>query len=211
MRSIFPETTKIFAPSTTPTAINPSELQSRGAALQASLIQEYESEDIEQSTHPAVTTVKHLTNAIGVLAISEDEKKGIFTPIIAAETAVPARRTIHIATPKEGGDVLIKVVEGGSHIKVTKPEPKAKSNGAKVADANSDDSEDESSEEEEEEEKREKVWKVGKVLAEAAVKSVKKGGKVEVMINVAGDLSIMVTAREIGGKGGLRGLIPAPI
>lgn len=210
MRSIFPETTKILAPSTTPTAINPSELQSRGAALQASLIQEYESEDIEQSTHPAVTTVKHLTNAIGVLAISEDEKKGIFTPIIAAETAVPARRTIHIATPKEGGDVLIKVVEGGSHIKVTKPEPKAKSNGAKVADANSDDSEDESSEEEEEE-KREKVWRVGKVLAEAAVKAVKKGGKVEVMINVAGDLSIMVTAREIGGKGGLRGQVPAPV
>lgn len=208
-RSIFPETTRILAPSTTPTAINPSELQARGAALQANLIQEYESEDIEQSTHPAVTTVKHLTNAIGVLAISDDESKGIFTPIIAAETAAPARRTIHIATPKEGGDVLVKVVEGGSHIKVTKPEPKAKSNGATVEDANSDDSEEDSSEEEEEE-KREKVWKVGKVLAEAAVKGVKKGGKVEIMINVAGDLSVTVTAREVGGKGGVRGNLSAP-
>ena len=209
-RSIFPETTTILAPSTTPTSINPSELQARGAALQANLIQEYESEDIEQSTHPAVTTVKHLTNAIGVLAISDDESKGIFTPIIAAETAAPARRTIHIATPKEGGDVLVKVVEGGSHIKVTKPEPKPKSNGATVEDANSDDSEEDSSEEEEEEEKRERVWKVGKVLAEAAVKGVKKGGKVEIMINVAADLSVTVTAREVGGKGGVRGNLSAP-
>lgn len=209
MRAIFSESTKIFAPSTTPTAINPSELQARGAALQAQLIKEFESEDIDQSTHPALTAVKHLTNAIGVLAITGDESKGIFTPVIAAETAVPARRTIHIATPKEGGDVLIKVVEGGSHIKVTKPEPKAKTNGAKVEDANSDDSEDDDSDDEEEE-KREKVWKVGKVLAEAAIKGVKKGAKVEVMINVAADLSLMVTAREVGGKGGLRGQVPAP-
>jgi len=29
---------------------------------------------------------------------------------------------------------------------------------------------------------REKVWKVGNVLAEAAIKGVKKGGKIEVMI-----------------------------
>lgn len=208
-RSIFPETTTILAPSTTPTAINPSELQARGAALQANLIQEYESEDIEQSTHPAVTTVKHLTNAIGVLAISDDVSKGIFTPIIVAETAAPARRTIHIATPKEGGDVLVKVVEGGSHIKVTKPEPKPKSNGATVEDANSDDSEEDSSEEEEEE-KREKVWNVGKVLAEAVVGGVKKGGKVEIMINVAADLSVTVTAREVSGKGGVRGHLSAP-
>jgi molecular chaperone DnaK (HSP70) len=207
--TIFPATTTILAPSTTPTAINPSELQARGAALQANLIQEYESEDIEQSTHPAVTAVKHLTNAIGVLAITGDETKGVFTPIIAAETAAPARRTIHIATPKEGGDVLVKVVEGGSHIKVTQPELKRKSNGATVEDANSDDSEEDDSEEEEEE-KREKVWKVGKVLAEAAVKGVKKGGKVEIMVNVAADLSVTVTAREVGGKGGVRGNLNAP-
>jgi len=209
-RSIFPESTTILAPSTLATAINPSELQARGAALQASLIQEFEAEDIEQSTHAAVTTVKHLTNAIGVLAISDDENKGVFTPIIAAETAVPARRTIHIATPKDGGDVLVKIVEGGSHIKVTKPEPKSKSNGATVADANSDDSEEDEDDDEDEEDVREKVWKVGKPLAEIAVKDVKKGGKVEVMINVAADLSVTVTAREVGGKGGVRGTLGAP-
>lgn len=58
--SMFPETTKVLAPSTTPTAINPSELQARGAALQASLIQVFESEDIEQSTHPAVRSEERL-------------------------------------------------------------------------------------------------------------------------------------------------------
>ncbi|KAL3420430.1 hsp70 chaperone [Phlyctema vagabunda] len=201
MRSIFPETTTVLAPSTTPTAINPSELQARGAALQASLIESFEAEDIEQSTHAAVTTVKHLTNAIGVLAITADEKKGAFTPIIVAETAVPARRTIHINAPPAGGDVLIKIVEGGSHIKVTQVEKSAEEKDSEDSDDDSDD---------EPEEKREKIWKTGNVIAEAAVKDVKKGGKVEVMINVAGDLAVTVTAREVGGKGGVRGNLTAP-
>lgn len=201
---IFPEHTVIHAPSTSPTAISPSELQARGAALQASLIQEYEAEDIEQSTHAAVTTVKHLSKAVGLLAISEDAEKGVFTPIIASETAVPARRTIHIAAPKEGGNVLIKVVEGGSAIKVSKPEPKPK------AEKDEDDSDSDDDSDEEPEDIREKVWKVGDVLAEAAVKDVKKGNKVEVMINVTADLAVTITAREVGGKGGVRGNLSAP-
>lgn len=204
MASIFPPTTTILAPSTSAIAINPSELQARGAALQASLIQEFEKEDIEQSTHPAVTTVKHLTNAIGVLSISADESEGIFTPIIATETAIPARRTIHISAPKEGGDILVKIVEGGSHIKVSQVEKQPKE-----ANGDEDDSEEEDSDDEPEEQ-REKVWKVGKVLAEAAVRGVKKGGKVEVMINVAGDMGVTVTVREVGEKGGVRGALPSP-
>ncbi|KAI0856144.1 Hsp70 protein-domain-containing protein [Xylaria cubensis] len=204
LRSIFPGTTNILAPSTNPSALNPSELQARGAALQASLIQEYESDDIDQSTHPAVTTVNHISNAVGVLTLSEDGET--FTPVIAPETAVPARRTVHVAAPKDGGSVLIKVVEGGTHIKVTKPEPKTKENGTK-------EDEDEDSDfdsEEEEEEHREKVWKIGSTLAEAAIKDVKKGGKVEVTITVANDLSVTITAREVGGKGGVRGTLKAP-
>ncbi|KAI1494531.1 putative ribosome-associated complex subunit SSZ1 [Biscogniauxia mediterranea] len=207
-RSIFPATTTIQAPATSPTAINPSELQARGAALQASLIQEYESDDIEQSTHPAVTTVKHITNAIGVISLSDDGEE-TFTPIIAPETAVPARRTIHVAAPKDGGDVLVKVVEGGTHIKVTKPEPKPKENGTKEEGDEDEDDSDFDDSDEEEEEHREKVWKIGSTLAEAAVKDVKKGGKVEVTINVAGDLAVTITTREVGGKGGVRGTLKA--
>ncbi|KAI1077573.1 HSP70-domain-containing protein [Whalleya microplaca] len=208
-RSIFPETTTIQAPSTSAGAINPSELQARGTALQASLIQEYESDDIAQSTHPAVTTVKHITNAIGVVSLS-GEGEETFTPIIASETAVPARRTVHIAAPKAGGDVLVKVVEGGTHIKVTKPEPKPKENGKKGDDEDEDDDDsDFDSDEEEEEETREKVWKIGSTLAEAAIRGVKKGGKVEVTINVAGDLAVTITTREVGGQGGVRGTLKA--
>ncbi|KAI1192811.1 Hsp70 protein-domain-containing protein [Nemania serpens] len=207
LRSIFPATTAILAPSTTPNAVNPSELQARGAALQASLIQEYEADDIDQSTHPAVTTVKHISNAVGVLTLSDDGET--FTPIIAPETAVPARRTVHVEAPADGGDVLVKVVEGGTHIKVTKPEPKVKENGTKEDDEDEDEDSDFDSEEEEEEH-REKVWKIGSTLAEAAVKGVKKGAKVEVTITVANDLSVTITAREVGGKGGVRGTLKAP-
>lgn len=204
-RYIFPESTVIQAPSTSPAAINPSELLARGAALQASLIQEYESDDIEQSTHPAVSTVPHVANAIGVITVGSDGEE-TFAPIIAPETAVPARRTVHVATPKDGGDVLIKVVEGNTHIKVTKPEPKAKEDKAEDDEDDSDDD----SEEEEEEEHREKIWKIGTTLAEAAVKGTKKGSKVEVTVQVNADLAVIVTTREVGGKGGVRGTVKAP-
>ncbi|KAL2017058.1 hypothetical protein VTK56DRAFT_2631 [Thermocarpiscus australiensis] len=219
-RYIFPQTTRILAPSTDASAINPSELQARGAALQASLIQEYEAEDISQSTHAAVTTVPHVTNAIGVISLAESGEE-VFIPIIQPETAVPARRTVYVAPPKDGGDVLVKVVEGNTHIKVTKPEPKAKENGeskaAKVEDADDDDEEagdgsdfsDDEDEEGEEEEKREKVWKIGATLAEAAIRGVQKGGKVEVTITVNADLSVVLTTREVGAKGGVRGTLSA--
>ncbi|KAG9379002.1 Chaperone protein dnaK [Pyrenophora tritici-repentis] len=162
VRSAFPESTVVLAPSTSSTAINPSELAVRGAAIQASLIQEFELEDIEQSTHPMVTVTPHLSTAVGVLCISGDESSGRFHAIIDAETPLPVRRTATISTPREGGDVLIKLAEGSRHIKV---------------------------------------------LSEAAIRGVKKGGKVEVQINIAADLSINAVIREVGGKGGIRGII----
>ena len=152
-----------------------------------------------------VTVTPHLRHAIGVLVVSENTEKGIFKPVLEAETAVPARRTVVFATPKEGGDVVVKICEGVRDIKVTKPEPKAKTNGKvdKGLDSDDDDEDDVSSEEEED--VRERIWKAGSVLAEAAVRGVKKGGKVEVTVNVNGELGVQVTAREVGGKGGVRG------
>ncbi|VBB73468.1 Putative ribosome-associated complex subunit SSZ1 [Podospora comata] len=208
--NIFPQTTRILAPSTNPYAINPSELGARGAALQASLIQDYEADDIDQSTHAAVTTVAHISNAIGVISLNAAGEE-IFVPVVPAETAVPAKRTVHVAAPKDGGDVLVKFVEGNTHIKVTKPEPKPKEDKtAKVEDAaDSDEESDFSDDEEEEEEKREKVWKIGNTLAEAAIRNVKKGGKVEVTVQVNADLSVILTTREVGAQGGVRGQLNA--
>ncbi|KAL6712526.1 Hsp70 protein that interacts with Zuo1p [Coniothyrium glycines] len=199
----FPESTTVLAPSTSPTAINPSELSVRGAAIQASLIQEFETEDVEQSTHPMVTVTPHLSHAVGVLCISGDDSHGVFHVIVDAETSLPVRRTATIATPREGGDVLIKIAEGARHIKVTKPEPKPKAE--KDSDDSDEDSDDDS--EDDEEELREKTWKVGQTLAEAAIRGVKKGGKVEIQINIAADLSINAVIREAGGKGGVRGAV----
>ena len=204
IRSGFPDTTTILAPSTSPTAINPSELPVRGAAIQASLIQEFDLEDIEQSTHPMVTVTPHLSNAVGVLCISGDESSGVFHAIVDAETPLPVRRTATITTPREGGDVLIKLAEGSRHIKVTKPETKPK----KANDTLDDDDDSEEDESEEEDELREKTWKVGNTLSEAAIRGIKKGGKVEVQINIGADLSINAIYRELGGKGGIRGIIP---
>ncbi|KAF2192499.1 heat shock protein-like protein 70 [Zopfia rhizophila CBS 207.26] len=204
LRSAFPDSTTILAPSTSPTSINPSELSVRGAAIQASLIQRFELEDIEQSTHPMVTVTPHLSHAVGVLCISGEESSGVFHAIVDAETPLPVRRSAIIATPREGGDVLIKLCEGAGHIKVTKPEPKPKKEKEEK------DSDDDDESEEEEEELREKTWKVGKVLAEAALKGVKKGAKVEVQISISASLDVNCIFREVGGKGGVRGLLAGP-
>ena len=203
VHSAFPDSTVILAPSTSPTAINPSELAVRGAAIQASLIQEFDTEDVEQSTHPMVTVTPHLSTAVGVLCISGEASSGVFHPIIDAETSLPVRRTVTIATPREGGDVLIKLTEGSRHIKVTKPVRKPKA--AKEEDSSEEEDSDEDDSEDEEDELREKTWIVGKTISEAAIRGVKKGGKIEVQINIAADLGMNAIFREIGGKGGIRG------
>ena len=136
--------------------------------------------------------------------VSEDVSKGVFVPLVYAETAVPVRRAGVFATPREGGDVIIRICEGLRDIKITKKE-KAKVNGKKTPENTDEEDDSDVDDEDEEEEIREKVWKVGTVLAEAAVKGVKKGGKVEVTVNITADMVTQITAREVGGKGGVRG------
>ncbi|KAJ5703481.1 Ribosome-associated complex subunit SSZ1 [Penicillium malachiteum] len=197
-QNIFPETTTVLAPSTCTTAINPSELSARGAAVQASLVQEFDHEDVEQSIHPMVTVTPHLSKAIGVEFTSATDVN--FQPLLAAETALPARRIAQYSVPKEGGDVLVRVCEGAREIKVTKPEPKPKE------EKDAEDS-DEDFSDEEEEDIREIVWKTESPVAELAVKGVKAGGKVEVMVHVNPDLGLQIAVREVGGQTAVRGAI----
>jgi hypothetical protein len=166
------------------------------------LIQEFDAEDIEQSIHPMVTVTPHLSNAIGVQLVSADASaaNAVFRPLVPANTALPARRVAQYLAPKDGGDVLVRITEGTREIKVTKPEPKAK----KEVDEDEEDSDIDSDEDEEEEDIREIVWKATKSIAEVAVKGVKAGGKIEVTININSDLGAQITAREVGGKGGVR-------
>ncbi len=177
--------------------INPSELAARGAAIQASLVSEFEKDQIEESTEAVVTVTPHLSNAIGLLTGNND-----FTIIIEPETPVPVRRTAQI-TVKDGGDVLIRLAEGVRSVLVS-TQDKPTTNGTAGSD---DDDEDDS--DDEPEELRSKVWMPDEVLAEAGLRGIKKGAKVEVQVNVAADLSVTLVCREIGGKGGVRGTIDA--
>jgi molecular chaperone DnaK (HSP70) len=204
VRNMFPEKTQVLAPSTSASAINPSELAPRGAAVQASLVQEFDKEDIEQSIHPMVTATPHLCNAVGVEFVHGETVE--FKPLLNAETALPARRVAQYSAPKDGGDVLVRVCEGVREIKVTKPEPKPKE--AKAEDDEEDSDFD--SDEEEEEEIREIVWKTEKPIAELAVKGVKAGSKVELMVHVNADLGMQITAREVGGQSAVRGAVESP-
>ncbi|KAF4278034.1 hypothetical protein KXV95_006117 [Aspergillus fumigatus] len=207
-RNMFSEKTKILAPSTSASAINPSELAPRGAAIQASLIQEFDKEDIEQSIHPMVTATPHLRNAIGVEFVHGETVE--FKPLLNAETALPARRVAQYSAPKDGGDVLVRVCEGVREIKVTKPEPKPKEEKPPKAEDDEDEDSDFDSDEDEEEEIREIVWKTEKPIAELAVKGVKAGSKVELMVHVNADLGMQITAREVGGQNAVRGAVESP-
>ncbi|KAK1093317.1 Hsp70 protein that interacts with Zuo1p [Friedmanniomyces endolithicus] len=171
-----------------------------GAAIQASLISGFEVEEIGSSTEAVVTVTPHLQHAIG-LVTGEDG----FAVIVPAETPAPVRRTAQVVV-KQGGDVLVRLAEGVREISVRK-EDKSMTNGN--GKKNDEDEDDEDDEDDEPEEVREKVWKAGKVLAEAGIRGVKKGGKVEVQVNVAADLSVTVVCREVGAKGGVRGTVPA--
>ncbi|KAF2485988.1 heat shock protein-like protein 70 [Neohortaea acidophila] len=201
LQSHFPESTIIISPSTSSSAINPSELSARGAAIQASLISEFEKEQIEESTEAVVTVTPHLHNAIGLVVAGGAAGKEEFSVLVEPETPVPVRRTAQL-TVKDGGDVIIKLAEGGRSIVVSAAE-KATTNGAADSDDEDDDSDDEP------EENRSKVWATQKVIAEAGLRGVKKGGKIEVQVNVAADLSLTMVCREVGGKGGVRGVVQA--
>ena len=214
LQSMFPESTLILSPSTSPAALYPSELAARGAALQASLVQEFDKEDIDQSTHEMVTVTPHLHNAIGVQLTSKNAAEGNstlkFSLVIPPSSALPVRRTKSIAAP--AGNVLVSVCEATREIKVSKPEAKSKPtiNGRKDIEDDADDS-DLDSDDDEPEETRSKVWKPKSTpLAELAFHDLKKKAKIEVTINVAVDLSVSVTARPVGGKGGLRAQVGKP-
>lgn len=202
MKSILPESATVRAPSTSNTALNPAFLSATGAAIQASLIQEFEKEDIDQSTHPMVTVTPHIQNAIGIQIEAEGEPSS-FEVVIPQDSATPVRKT-KVLKSLSDGEMILRVCEGERKIKVTKPESKSKAetNGEKESDEDSD-------LDDEEEDTRERIWIATKPLGEIAAK-VKKGLKVEVMINVGADLSVSITAREVGAKTGVRGNIAKP-
>lgn len=203
VKSLFPEAIKVLAPATYQAAINPAYLSAIGAAVQASLVQEFEKEDIDQSSHPMVTVTPHVQNPIGIQIEAEGEASS-FEVVIPKDSAVPIRKT-KVVQSLSDGEMMLRICEGERNIKVITPEPKTK------AETNDDKDSDEGSnfDDEGDEDVRERIWTATKPLGEVTAK-VKKGLKVEIAINVGADLSISVTARELGAKTGVRGNIGKP-
>ncbi|CAN6595856.1 ribosome-associated complex subunit Ssz1p [Trichomonascus vanleenenianus] len=179
--------TAVIAPSTETKALNPNELVARGCAIQASLIGDFEDEEIKESLQPVVTVAPHTTAPIGVVCGDRLE------PILVDYTAVPIRATKTFLAGSE--NVLIAVHEGVSEI-VTKTLEKAPKEEKKEDDDESDWSDDE-----EDEEVREKVIKPGKKLAELGLKGVTVGSKIEVSLSITKDLKLQVAAREVKAAG----------
>lgn len=215
--SAFPASTSVIAPSTTTGAVNPSELTARGAALQAYMIEGFEPEDVEQSTHPALTVTPHLAQTVGIVVVGDDSSSGsnddeTFLPIVAAETPLPVRRTLTFLNKADTtSGILIRLCEGTSSIKITKPEPKPKTNGSSQKPSASDsdpDSDSDDDDDEEEEDQRSKEWKIGASLGELALRDVTRGKKVTCQVSIAADLGVSVSASEVGaGKTGVGGMI----
>jgi len=152
-----------------------------------------------------VTVAPHLSKAIGVIIVGADGNEQ-FQAILPAQTAVPARRMAEFSAPAEGGDVVVKFVEGASEIHKTVPEKKPKAEGS----GGEDGSDDEDDEDEEEEEIKTKHMKVEKFLGEALLRDVQKGQKIEVTIQAGADNSLNIAARIVGTQQGVRGVINAP-
>ena len=174
---------------------------------------EYEAEDIEQSTHPAVTVAPHLSKDVGVVIVGPDGQEQ-FHSILPAQTAIPARRSAELLAPRDGGDVVVKFVEGASEIQRHIPEkPARKAPNGDAGDGNDDgddDDDDDDDEEEEEEEVKTKHMKIEKLLAETLLKGVEKGQRIEVTIQAAADGALHIAARIVGTQQGLRGTVLAP-
>lgn len=195
--ALFDEKTTVIAPSTDTKAVNPDELISRGAALQASLISIFEQEEIEESLQAVVTVAPHLTKSIGVKVEGGSE----FVTIVEANTPLPFRTTATFNVPAGAENVLVAVHEGEPEVVVTKLEKPAKTE---------EDEEDSWSEDEEDEEVRTLVVNAGKKLAEAGLSGITKGSKVEIQINITRELKLQVAARELKQGGvAIRGELPA--
>ena len=98
---------------------------------------------------------------------------------------------------------MLSVCEGVSEVVITKTQKKLPNGFAEVEDE--DETEDEDATEDEDEEQRSREIKVHKVIAEAALKGVKRGNKIEVTINVESDLRLNIASRIVGTQIGVRG------
>ncbi len=189
---LFPESTVVVSPSTNSKAVDPSELIARGAALQASMLEPFDQDEITESLQPVVVNASHLQKEIGIL-----DAAGKFISIVSLETAIPIRKSIKLKSAETKGDLLIEIYEGKRNIKITKVEKPAK------GESNDDDESDWSDEEEEDEEIREKEILPGTKLGELILRNVEANSVVEIVANATREGQLHISAKS--GSQAVRG------
>ncbi|CAH2355604.1 ribosome-associated complex subunit Ssz1p [[Candida] railenensis] len=177
---IFPESTVVVAPSLSTKALDPAELICRGAALQASLIESFDEDEVKESLQPVVVNTQHLTNPIGI-----KDAEGNFQSILVAETAYPIKKSLEVTNGSESS-VIIELYEGKRTVKETVIE----------AEQDEDDSDDDYSDEEPEV-KKEVVYECGELLSELCLKDLKPNSKLEVIVNITQNGTLHVSGREL--------------
>lgn len=170
----FPESTQIRSPTTTSPALNPSELASLGAAVQASLIADYEEEEVVEGTQAIITSAPHLAAPIGIKQGSE------FITVLDIYTPLPSRRTVTIPYSSS----KIEIYEGKLDIRVvTLPAPEP-------------DSEDEDDEPAEPQTEKSRHVVPGTKLAEVEAQG-EAGKSIAVMVQVDVESNVTISVRSV--------------
>lgn len=173
---LFPESTTVVAPSLDSRASNPEELSTKGAALQAALVEGFDAEEIHESLQPVVVNTQHLSKPIGI-----KDADGKFHALLVQETAYPIRKSFTV-TNGDAADVVVELYEGQRTVKETEiaAEP--------TSDSESDD---------EPEVRREVVYEAGDLLARLVLADLKPNAKLEVLVNITHNGVLHLTGREL--------------
>lgn len=177
---VFPESTTVVAPALDPRATTPEELSTRGAALQAALIEGFDAEEIAESLQPVVVNTQHLQAPIGI-----KDAEGNFHALLVAETAYPIKKSVQV-TNGASPDVVVELYEGKRTVKETIVEREPSS-----------DSDSDSESDDEPETKREVVYVAGDLLARLVLADLQPNATVEVIVNITQNGTLHVAGREL--------------
>lgn len=180
---IFPESTKVISAAVAKAA-DPTDLISKGSAIQASLIASFDEEEVKEALLPVITNTLHLPKALGIL-----DGEGKFVQVLKSETSIPIKKSIKVQAQK--GEALISIYEADRDIKETTIEPKPKE--AKEQD---EEDSDWSDDDDEPEIVREKVFVPKTKIADLVVDVSEGNTEVEITFDINKDKKLRVFARE---------------
>lgn len=150
--------------------------------MQASLISSYDPQTIAEAIHPVVTVVGHLLYPLGIK--THDGKLDV---VLEGDSAVPCRGK-RMYMSKDGGDVVLEVYEGKRETEIIHTPPTLQPEEAEEA--------------EEEDPIRRRIVVPERKIVILRVRGVKKGGHVEVQIQVDSEGRVVIVGREVDKKGG---------